>query len=202
MERLHSVIAFWVLSLGLASASAAAQTTYCSLRVRALSPDGRRPAASIVVEEKSGRKIEKDQESADVSFCDLGILPVTVTVGDKGCNQVVVKDVPLEWQEPYLLVVTYDVEPCVRETPRTFPTCQVLLRVSDAAGHWLKASLKPDGGGAIQETDDAGRARVVMKLDQKLQGGVTSTGHTEKRISLECSRDKLIQEEIVVLGSR
>src|SRR5580704_15981473 len=103
MKRLHQIAPLLILcsscilSLGTASAQ-----ERCSLIVRVVSPDGRRPEVPISVREKGGRVEEKEQEDTDVRFCDLGILPVTVTVGSSGlCNQVTVHNVPVAIEETY-----------------------------------------------------------------------------------------------------
>ena len=69
--------------------------------------------AQIRVSDASSRVISKSYMSGGVRFCDLGILPATVTVGPQGsCNQVVVHNVTLKWQKQYDLKVTYDPRPC------------------------------------------------------------------------------------------
>lgn len=121
--------------------------------------------ALVSVEETSGRKIGKDPTAEDVEFCDLGIAPVTVKVGANGtCNQIVIRDVPLNWQERYLLTVTYDLEPCLEDSPPPpVPICNVLFRVSDRNGNWLeKASVQFSRSElATRQTDKAGRAFLV-----------------------------------------
>src|SRR5947208_15002194 len=102
MERLHKVVKVGTLFAVLSSLQGAIAADYCSLAVRVLSPDNRRPVeVPVSVREKSGRVVEKETTTEDVKFCDLGISPVTVTVGNDTCNQVVVRDVPIEWKEQY-----------------------------------------------------------------------------------------------------
>ena len=91
MEGLHQVMKVGALFLILSGLQRAVAADYCSLAVRVISPDQRRPVEVLVSgSEKSGRVIEKETTSEDVKFCDLGITPVTVTVGGDTCNQVVV----------------------------------------------------------------------------------------------------------------
>jgi hypothetical protein len=111
MGRLHTVV---LQSALIFSANSAFAADYCSLVVRVLSPDGKHEEAIVAVEEKNGRRIERDPTAEDVRFCDLGVEPVAVKVGSDGtCNQVVVREVPLAWREQYLLMVTYDTRPCL-----------------------------------------------------------------------------------------
>jgi hypothetical protein len=171
--------------------------------VRVLSPEGKREEALVSVEEKSGRKIEKDPTAKDVEFCDLGIAPVTVKVGADGtCNQIVIRDVPLTWQERYLLTVTYDLEPCLEDLPPPpVPICNVLFRVSDRDGNWLeKASVRFSGSGlAPRQTDKAGRALLVLKVNERVEGSISESGYQARQFSISCSRSTPVHEELVRL---
>ena len=203
MERLHQVaLALFVGVKLLTGDPLFGADSYCSLSVRVLSPDGRRPRVPVSVEDSNGRVLDREQASGNVRFCDLGIRPVTVTVGLPGCNQVVVKDVPLTWKNPYLLTVTYDGSPCFRDyPPPPVPTCQILFRVSDVAGKWIQgATVQFDPGGPAQRaTDDAGRAFVTSRLDQQIGGMVSATGYLPQPFSLTCRRGERIQEEVIKL---
>jgi len=190
----------------LAAASPLAAQDYCSLKVRVLTPKGERPEALVAVQERNGRNLEKEQGlSDDVQFCDLGLLPVTVVVGLKGCNQIVVNDVPLSWREPYLLTVTWDFEPCLEEKPPApVPVCEVLFRVSGPDGRWLdKATVSFDAPTRPPlQTDSSGRARTLISVDQRLEGSVSVPGNSPKKFSVGCSRSEPIHEEMVTLGGQ
>lgn len=198
MERLHSLTRLSLLLLALVVLPNASAEDYCSLVVRVLSPDQQRlQEIPISVREKSGRVIEKDTTSEDVRFCDLGILPVTVTVGIDPCNQVVVRDVPLAWKEEYFLIVTYDRKSCVQDLPPPpFPLCQVLLRVADLSGNWIeKASIRLEGTSLTpQETDRAGRAEVLLRLGNRVAGVVHAAGYASKSFTIHCSRAERVHE--------
>lgn len=203
MERLHPLMRVIPIFLFLAGLQAATGADYCSLVVRVLSPDQRRPLeVPISVREKSSRVLEKETTTEDVKFCDLGISPVTVTVGNDTCNQVVVRDVPLEWNEQYLLTVTYDPEPCMPERPPApVPVCQVLFRVSDAKGNWIeKASIHFQGSSSPPlETDSAGRALRLVKVGDRVTGAVDSRGYTSKTFSVSCPQSERVHEESIKL---
>lgn len=192
--------------LALFCTSVAYAADYCSLTVRVLSPDGRRVHAVVSVEEQDGRKIERDPTAQDLAFCDLGILPVTVKVGADGtCNQVVVKDVPVSWQESYLLTVSYDLEPCLEDLPPSpAPVCSVLFRVSDSETRWLQGARVQFDGSTLtpRETDSAGRALVTMKLDEVVRASIGASGFDTKHVSVSCSRSLPLQEEIVRLSRK
>jgi hypothetical protein len=195
MTRVAAII---LLLLGAAAARGA---EYCSLVVRVLSPDQKRVLeVPVSVRESNGRVVEKDTDSSDLRFCDLGIKPVTVTVGRHECNQVVVRGVPLFWEEEYLLAVTYDPEPCEKELPPpAVPVCQVLLRIADTSGGWIsKASVQfPNSALARRDTDAAGRAFVTLKTGNRVEGTVRSDGYNTKQFSLSCAPGQVSQEELI-----
>jgi hypothetical protein len=202
MERLYQlVLLFGAVVCFLGAAPPSAAKDYCSLRVRVLAPNGQRPEVRVTVREISGRKLEKRQGfSEDLEFCDLGIEPVTVVVGLKGCNQIVINDVPLSWQEPYTLKVTYDYEPCMQEKPPPpKPVCEVLFRVAGADEKWIdNAIVKIDEPALPQsQTDKAGRAFVIVGLNERLRGSVSAPGYSQKEFSFVCSETP--HEEVVKL---
>lgn len=163
---------------------------YCSLSVRVLAPNGKPFPVFVTVYENSGRKIEKEQSPPkDVRFCDLGILPVKVVVGTKGCHEITVDGVRNYWQEPYTLKVTYDPEHCMRETlPPPKPFCEVLFRVSGPHGHWIdKATLRFERPSLQpRQTDSAGRALLTVGLDDNIRGSVSAPGYVSKDFEIGC----------------
>jgi len=169
--------------------------------VRALAPDGRRPEAPISVREQSGRVQEATQENEDVRFCDLGILPVTVTVGsDSQCGQVTVHDVQVFLTETHLLTVTYDPDACRERILPPGPACAVLLRVADSAGRWIAgASIQTSNPApATRTADQFGRALFGLKLGNTLHATVTASGFRPREITWACP-DQDQHEEIVKL---
>jgi len=176
---------------------------YCSLKVRVLSPDGRRPMVTVSVQEKSGRTEEQDQKTHDVEFCDLGGLPVTVKVGEDGCNQVVVRDVPVSWGEPYVLKITYDHEPCLRDLPPPpVPVCRVVFRVSDSSGKWVPAAIisltSPDR--TELKTDRFGRTTFVSRRGVSIVGKAAQAGRSAG-FAFQCQQNEPVHEELLTLGN-
>ena len=191
-------ISVFILLGGIQAALAA---DYCSLIVRVLSPDNRRPLETLVsVLEESGRVSRKETGSKDIRFCDLGISPVTVTVGGDECNQVVVHNVPLTWGEEYLLTITFDPEPCQQER-LPMPVCDLLFRIADSGGKWLeKASIVFDGQRFPRaETDTAGRILVVPRIGERVTGTVTASGYLSRTFAVSCSGALWKQETILNL---
>lgn len=167
---------------------------FCSLTVRVVSPDGRRPEAPISVREQDGRVVEKDQEpgGGDVKFCDLGILPVAVTVGSNGlCNQVTVRDVPVSMDRPYLLRVTYDPEACDiwHKIPAPVPQCELLFRVADSEGKWLAGvPIKISKPTTKQLTTDRyGRAGYFPNMHDSVSGKISVEGFRPTDFTFTCS---------------
>jgi len=191
MGRLSKLVlpALCLLLLGCMQAWAQEQ---CSLIVRVRLPDGARPEASVTVREASGRVEEKPPMSEDARFCDLGILPVTVTVGSVGlCNQVTVHDVPVSIDDTYILQVTYDPLACSeRPAPSPMPYCTVLFRIADTHATWLAGAHVSLSTPRREELvgDRFGRALLLAPLGADVTGTVTATGFSEKSFTWRCPR--------------
>lgn len=207
MERLHkvvSILACLTCWLALPPCTVSGQDV-CSLKVRVLSSDGQRVAAPVKVEEKTGRVEEKDQEGRDVQFCDLGVTPVQVTVGsDTLCNQVSVRNVPITWSQPYLLVVTYDPKACTRLeiTPQPTPACGMLVRVADSSnGKWVLGATVSVSALAryVTKTDRYGRVYFGVGVQNDARGTVTAAGFRSADFTATCSGSQDPHELVVRL---
>jgi hypothetical protein len=187
--------------LGMADSAFGTQN-YCSLQVQVQTPTGQLPEALVEVREENGRKIEKEQRPGhEVQFCDLGILPVTVTVGLKDC-EVVVKNVYLRWGQTYTLKVIYDQERCSDEkAPPPKPLCQVVLRVKAQNKAWIGGAVAKfdDTSRPPAVTDQAGRAMFYLGLNERVQGNITARGFNAKEFSLGCFEARG-QEEVLTLS--
>ncbi len=172
---------------------------FCSLTIQLVDPEGSQiPRVLTTVRENNGRTVQKESvTSGKVTFCDLGIEPVTVTIGRDSCNQITVRDVPIKWGAPYVLQVTYDPQACIGR--RTWGDCYVLFRVSDTNGQWIeKATVnfeRPEF--PPFETDLLGRSLLLVGVNGNLAGNVAAPGFISKPFSLSCStqgrRDEFIQ---------
>lgn len=175
----------------------------CSLIVRVLTPDGLRPGASVSVKEQNGRTEELEQGNEDVNFCDLGILPVTVTVGSSSvCNQVVVRDVPLAWNRTYLLRVTYDPEACRERVPPPEPTCEILFRVRRSTGAPIPGAVVSLTSPIVRSfvADQFGRADTFLRGTSHVAGTVSDNGLKPASFAFDCSRLEPEHEETISLG--
>jgi hypothetical protein len=177
----------------------------CSLIVRALTPDGLRPEAPISVTEQNGRIQELEQDDGDVRFCDLGILPVTVTVGNSAtCNQVVVRDVPIAWDRSYLLRVTYDPEACRERLPPPEPTCEILFHVRSPTGVAVPGAVvrlvSPIEKSYV--SDQFGRVEMVLKANSQVRGSAGGGGSKRTDFACKCSRLEPEREVVIRLEVR
>lgn len=189
-----------------AAASAAGAADYCSLVVRVVDPNGRRPTAEVTVTEQGGRKLTQIEEGNDAKFCDLGLRPVTVDVGDVGtCNQVRISDVPLTWNATYHLKITYDPVPCLKEPPHILPRyCTFLFRVEDDRGKWVPgAAVAVMPSGLTLKTDIAGRASFDPDLGS-FSVTISASGYSGRSFERTCTPEKSRepQEEIVKLAPK
>jgi hypothetical protein len=144
--------------------------------------------------------IESRTLKGSVSFCSLGILPVSVSVGDRGCNQVVVNNVPLRWQKSVNLQIIYDVGPCLAESIPA-PACSMLIRVVDQAGQPVSGpTLAADEPHKVIMAGDAGgRVMVQVPLDKQLRALVYAPGYSGSDVLVACNGDNLYYERKVSL---
>ena len=164
---------------------------YCSLIVKVVNPSGNEVSAPIDVEERSGRLIEKqesDYEVGGIRFCDLGLSMVTVTVGFPGCNQVIVRNVPLTWGETREVYVIYDRQPCL--SPDVIPqTCRFLFRFEDLQYDPIQKVLfkMQEPRKRTVEADEFGRVSVTLPFDRELLGTASADGYNPIELRLPCT---------------
>src|SRR5581483_3568046 len=77
----------------------ASANSFCSLTIHVTNPDGYKPTgvpAGVV--ERNGRSESGVTRDGEVRFCDLGMNPVMVRIGEQNqCNEVIVRNVPVLW---------------------------------------------------------------------------------------------------------
>ncbi len=204
MERLHQLTLLVVLGYFASLSSIARAQNVCPLHVRVLTPDGRRPEAPVESIEANGRTEDREQKDSDVEFCDLGIMPVTIKVGSSGlCNGVTVRDVPIAWNHPYLLTVTYDPSACAvwHRPPPPVPACEFLLRVADSDGRWIPGASVTFSDSLIgkMKTDRFGRAWFVIRADKDFHASVAAVGLTTAAVTCKCGPSERRREQYVKL---
>jgi hypothetical protein len=173
---------------------------YCSLNVKLQSPSGKEVEARVVVEEQNGFKTEQTAHRGSVKFCGLGINTVSVTVGDAACNQVVVRNVPLNWNETRNLVVTYDEAPCLIDAPPV-AACSFLLRFITTNHDPIEAvSFKAERPFVeSHRADEYGRVFVRIAAGQELAGIGSASGYKPVQINIPCISKNQRLEQMVLL---
>jgi hypothetical protein len=192
--------AFEVLLLFLCSTGVVAQT-YCSLVVKVVDPNDREvPEAQVTLEERSGRVVNAENQRGGVRFCDLGLQPVTITVGSPQCNQVCVREVPLEWGRTKIVKVVYDREPCLRDFPPV-AACTILFRFSNESGKWISGVIfdPPVSGAEHPRSDNFGRALVSIAAGKELRTSAKRQGYVSEEVRLTCTRDLMFTERVIKL---
>ena len=184
----------------LLAASTLHAAAYCSLNVKVESPSGKEVDTRVLVVEQNGWKAELTTRHGPAKFCGLGINPVSVTVGDAGCNQVIVRNVPLSWNETRNLSVTYDDAPCLIDTPPV-AACAFLLRFvatnHDTIGAVSFNAQKPFA--KSDRSDEYGRVFVKIAAGQELFGIASASGYKPGQISIPCISKNQRLEQVVVL---
>jgi hypothetical protein len=189
------MVVLWVSTPGVAQ-------DYCSLIVRVLTPQGLRPEVPISVREHDGRIEQREQGKEDARFCNLGILPVTVTVGSGSmCNQVEVRDVPVAWKRTYVLHVTYDPEACRERVPPPEPTCEILFRVRGSTGAPVSEAIVSLTSPIAKTfvSDRYGRVDIVLKATSHVLGSVKGGDLRRAHFAFDCSPLEPEHEEAITV---
>lgn len=190
---------FLPVSIMLVAAATLQAAGYCSLKVKVQGPSGNAVDTRVVIEEEHGWKAEKATRHGQVEFCGLGINPVTVTVGSVGCNQVVVHNVPLGWNETTTLPVLYDRESCQGET-LPVAACAFLLRFADANHGPIAASFKAEKPFPNSHNgDEYGRIFIRIAAGQELSGTASAPGYKPTPVSIPCVSKNQRLDQVVVL---
>lgn len=154
----------------------------------------------MIVQERDGRRVEQESQSGGARFCDLGITPVTVTVGAPQCNQVTVRNIGLEWGKTANVSVIYDNRPCLVDNPPV-AACQFLLRFVDA-GRKPVAGVSvstQDPGGRTEKADEFGRLLIRIPANEELRAVGTAPGYGRSEVRIPCSSENQRVERYVVL---
>jgi hypothetical protein len=165
-----------------------AQYEYCSLTVKVQDSKGVPVDVRVhAIKPDGGVLDELTSEGGTVRFCDLGIAPVTVSIGSEDCKLLTMKNVPLRWQIEKTLVITY--EPCHYEGPDAMPSsgCRVLIRAVDQDGVVLPGArvVVNRSVAKIDLTDRFGRTFFVVGDGAEVTGEVRRTGYAIEGFSFD-----------------
>ncbi len=192
----------FIVPLMMAWTSGAA-AEFCSLIVRVTELGGAGVSdVPVTIQETGGRIESAVAESGEARFCDLGVLPVTVTVGSvSSCDQTVVHNVILAWGLTRMLKVVYDRAPCRVDGPPPILPCETLLRFVDENSKWVSnVGFNPQlPHGGDPRSDVYGRVMVLLAKHESFRGLAEKPGYKPEIIAIDCSAPMGERERTVVL---
>lgn len=195
-------------------ASALHAEDYCSLVVRVINTDGRELSAPTVVKDKAGRRVVKrdeDYRPGGFRFCDLGLSPVSVTVGRNGCSEIVtVQPVLLTWGVTKTISVIYDENACSeldklwvgRRGGPAGPSCDLLIRLVDSQHKPIpRASVRMGtSSGHTLKADQYGRVLVQIAYEDEFQGTAIADGYDSVELRQPCNRANRVADQYVTMS--
>jgi hypothetical protein len=216
MAKLLQVILLAGTILLLLPAETAAQD-YCSLIVKLVDANNRQDLSikTITLTESGGRTLKAENRGGEVRFCDLGILPVTITVGSPYCHEVNIRNVPLQFGETRTIKILSDNALCSNGSRESVPLpgCRILLRFRDEQSNWISGvTLRPLIAGTdfhevdiaqrsnpFRLSDASGRTLVQIALKKELHATADRDGYKPEEINLNCTSETYISERTVTL---
>jgi len=201
---------FLALSLIVLGGAESVASEICSLTVSVVGPGGNplKKEVTVEVREATGRVESARTNKGRASLCGLGVSPVDVTVGAESYRcQVVVRNVPIQWDVAAELTVTYDFRPCSSTEAagdhaygiaNGVFSCSALVRVFDERGMGVLGTLTV-ARRAPQQSDQYGRIMVSFRSDETGRSVVDAVGFKPRSINLKCLSPGSFEEIIVVL---
>jgi hypothetical protein len=119
----------------------------------------------------------------------------------RNLQSVIVREVPLSWNEPHLLTVHYDLEACIKETPPPpVPLCRIVFRVANSDGKWVSAASiqMANPRSARLTADEYGRASSMVKVGDEVGGSISAFGYEPADFNISCTLARPVHEEHVV----
>jgi hypothetical protein len=175
---------------------------FCSLTVRVANAAGYKPTGlSVALVESNGRTEAATTKDGEVRFCDLGISPVTLTIGEGDrCNEVVIRNLALNWDTDRVLNVIYDREYCHGDELQS-AGCLFLLRFVNEQGRAVGPVrfAPPIGRARSVQSDGYGRAIVTLQPGETRTFSGSLSGFGTEKVELQCSGGGLKRERIVTL---
>lgn len=175
-RRTESAVRFALLCMLLRlAAPLAIGQTYCAFTVTVKSPSGKSLAGVPVGFIRNGKSEITEgitSRNGEVRYCDAGLEPIDVVVGETTCGQVVVRNVYARWPDPKRVLVLYDPGPC--PSPFTSTACQILFRVTDQAGNPIEGArlISTPAEKSSTASDKHGRLYLTLKQGDRISGRI------------------------------
>jgi hypothetical protein len=200
MAKLLLTLSFsWMLTT---APSAYTQAEYCSLVVKVQDSKGVPVDVRVHITRSDGSVLDElTSEDGTARFCDLGVAPVTVSLGSAACKLLTLRNLYPEWRTERRLLVTYD--PCHAEGGDAIfsQACHVLIRAVDQDGVGLAgARVTLNLPARIDPTDRFGRAFFKLLYNDEVTGKVEKVGYGSGRFTFRCSSEAWAVDKIVVVN--
>jgi hypothetical protein len=171
----------------------------CPLKVEVFDNQGRAVMSLVKVVESSGRIHEYETDKGSAVFCDLGIEPVRVEVGNtRSCYQSITRNVALFENETVLLKIFHDTSRC-NKTSMVPPSlsCHIAMRFRDEDDKPLgKVNVVVSGAGPMISSS-YGRIYFNLVHFQAIVGKVEDSRYESTPFRYTCRPGEL-QKDIVI----
>lgn len=185
----------WVILCGNMGVAVQAEP-YCSLHVFISARESSlREEFPVVVQESNGWRSQVMTKGGLVKFCNLGVEPVTVTVGSEDCIQVVARNVRLYWKTTVPLRLTYDDAGCPDTPPST--GCWFLYRFVGHNNEPIQAVSLTLAEGLTHVSDDYGRVLIAIGVGRTVKAEGTAPGYKPVAPLVKCENQEVMSERIV-----
>jgi hypothetical protein len=155
-----------------------------------------------------------ENRAGGASFCDLGVLPVTIRVSSRYCGEITMTDVGVRFGE----TTTIKINTLCSSDGREFlpmPWCRVLLRFKDEEDKWISGiALKPSPpardfrdidpryrANPFPRSDNAGRVLVTIPIELKgeFRAIATHDDYMPQPIQFPCTTVTYYTERVVLM---
>src|SRR5205823_2527828 len=119
---------------------------------------------------------------------------------DPWCNEVTVRNVPLEWDLMREVIVIYDYQPCEGDSIKI--SCRLFFRFVDSQGKPVITSSFQLRSPHVETftADEYGRVLVAALFDRgPLVGSVSAPGFQSMKFSIPCMATNSLMEQTLTL---
>lgn len=175
----------------------------CSLVVHVSDSRGASIGIDVVVTDSTGRQVTKQSSASGTTFCDLGVLPVSVSVGAV-CNRVTVTDVTLSRNRTRYLRIIHDRCPDDDADSAPMSGCAMIVFIRNTSGVPIPsafANLVEPHTRQIR-ADRFGRIAYFAPENTRIIMNINAPGFAEGVLDTACSRATPNIERAIVLTVR